>query len=278
MSGFSTEWLHLREPADHRARDAALSARLATHLQGREGVTILDLGCGTGSNLRALSGLLPPRRQKWRLIDHDDALLAAARTAISNWARRIEGGPKLCLEYRPADLRTALPELLTGKCDLVTAAALFDLVSRDWLDALVVQLTAHRLPLYTVLIFDGAMSWEPPHPADARVTAAFAAHQHTDKGFGPAAGPDAAAHITAAFEAAGYEVLTVPSPWVLGPNDAALIAATTAGIAHAAQETGTIPPADIDAWLAHHGNCQNCRIGHIDLLALPHPQASPSKG
>ena len=36
LSGFSPEWLLLREPADHRARDRGLVERLAAHLAGRE--------------------------------------------------------------------------------------------------------------------------------------------------------------------------------------------------------------------------------------------------
>ena len=52
--GFSPTWLSLREPADRRARSADLGETLARHLARRERPLILDLGCGTGSNLRAL--------------------------------------------------------------------------------------------------------------------------------------------------------------------------------------------------------------------------------
>jgi len=40
-------------------------------------VTIVDLACGTGSTLRALSPHLPAR-QTWRLVDNDLSLLARA--------------------------------------------------------------------------------------------------------------------------------------------------------------------------------------------------------
>lgn len=270
MSGFSPEWLSLREPVDHRARDTALLRRLAEHLKGRDSVTVLDLGCGTGSNLRAVAGALPVRWQNWRLIDYDAVLLAAARSEVAAWARRNGAGrPKLCLHYETADLRTALPELLAGECDVVTAAALLDLVSAEWLTTLANLVAERRLPLYAVLNFDGVMNWQPPHPADEDIAAAFAAHQRTDKGFGTACGPDAATTLATLLAGHNYDVHTASSPWQLGSADAALIAATNAGIADAARATGRLSAAAVDAWHAAHAGCRDCCVGHVDLLALP---------
>lgn len=258
MTGFAREWLALREPADAAARNDDLLGRLARHFAGREHIRVLDLGCGTGSNLRATAPALPPSQQ-WHLIDHDVALLDAARAEIHQ--------PHVTFEA--ADLRADLARILANEYDLITAAALFDLVSDDWLGQLVDGLAARRLPLYTVLNFDGAMSWLPRHPADERIAAAFAAHQRTDKGFGPAAGSDATACLTAKLERAGYSVSVAPSPWQLGAEHAALIAATAQGIAAAARETGLLPPAEIDDWHVHRRACTACMIGHSDLLALP---------
>ena len=72
MSGFSADWLALREPLDHASRNAAVAAACAAHFAGAETLAVLDLGCGTGSNLRALAPILP-ERQDWRLVDHDPA-------------------------------------------------------------------------------------------------------------------------------------------------------------------------------------------------------------
>lgn len=267
MSGFSAEWLTLREPADHRARDRGLLARLAAYLNGRDSVTVLDLGCGTGSNLRAMAGALRVERQKWRLVDYDQALLDAARSELDGWQGRT--GADIHIEYEAADLRTALPDLLGGACDVVTAEALLDLTSAAWLTALAEHIGARRLPVYAVLNYDGAMSWHPTHPADADIVAAFAAHQHTDKGFGAAAGPDAVPILAAALASRDYEVFTASSPWDLGPADQALIAATTAGVAQAVRESGRVTAAIVDAWYAARGGCQRARISHTDLLAIP---------
>src|SRR5271169_3623706 len=84
MSGFSTDWLALREAADHRSRNSALLSNLAARFANREDVLVVDLGAGTGTNLRAVAPALPARQQ-WILIDHDPALLAAAFEAIAEW-------------------------------------------------------------------------------------------------------------------------------------------------------------------------------------------------
>ncbi len=77
MSGFGAEWLALREPADHAARSAALTAAVAAMLTTKSPLRVLDLACGAGSNLRyMLDRLAGP--QEWLLADHDPALLAIA--------------------------------------------------------------------------------------------------------------------------------------------------------------------------------------------------------
>jgi trans-aconitate methyltransferase len=68
MSGFSPEWLALREPVDHRSRDAGVAGELKAYFAGRHAIRIADLGCGTGSNLRGTFHLLP-REQHWTLVD-----------------------------------------------------------------------------------------------------------------------------------------------------------------------------------------------------------------
>ena len=90
MSGFSPEWLALREPFDAAARPAALIAELRAHIaQGTAAapLAVVDLGAGAGSNLRCLAPLLGGV-QRWRLADNDPKLLDAAFTATQAWAEQ----------------------------------------------------------------------------------------------------------------------------------------------------------------------------------------------
>ena len=236
-------------------RDAALEL-----FDNRDEAHIVDLGCGSGSNLRALAPHLP-KIQEWKLVDYDPKLLAAARAALSEWAPHHEtepdgalrlerDGKTIFVTFEEADLSKDLDRVLDGRIDLVTAAAFFDLVAAGWIGAFCDALIARALPLYTVLTYDGVEIWRPEHPADAAVLAAFHAHQATDKGFGPAAGPDATRALTDAFDAAGWEIQKGQSAWLLGAKDQALIAMLAEGSANAVRETGRVPAADVASWLA----------------------------
>lgn len=255
--GFSADWLGLREPADHAARDAGLLRRAASAAGAAP--VVLDLGCGSGSTVRALAPHLPADTS-WRLVDNDPALLERAAQAAG------DGGRTICLDLTDLD---ALP---VDGVTLVTASALFDLVSQDWLAALATRL---KVPLYAALSYDGAMTWDPADPLDDAVTAAFNAHQRSDKGFGPALGPDAPRAGATTFEAAGFSVLQAESPWTLGPDQVALQQALVTGIAAAAAETGLDGAAAWGTRRLEAASFTVCRIGHGDLLALPPTTVAP---
>lgn len=283
MTGFSSKWLALREPADHRARDVglveALASALAARLPGNRVQTVIDLGSGTGSNLRALAPSLGPH-QTWTLIDNDPALLAVARTALAAWADRSEedgadlvmavGGQHIRVAFATADLNADPAGILGPAPDLVTAAALFDLVSAGWIDRFAEATAASRALFYTALTYDGVETWHPPHPADAAMQGAFLAHQAGDKGFGAALGPGATAVLKAAFRQRGYGVRTASSPWRLEPDDSDLIAQLKDGKAQAVAETGLVQGEVVAAWAVARGAPgTTALIGHRDCLAVP---------
>lgn len=252
--GFSASWLALREPADHRARDTGLLAA-ATKAAGTAPV-IVDLGSGTGSTIRALA---PYQSQPavFRLVDNDPVLLANAAQATQDQ-----------VTTHLIDL-TDLGSLPLDGATLVTASALLDLCSRDWVERLADLLATHEMPFYTALNYDGVMTWSPVDAADDAVTHAFNRHQRGDKGFGAALGPECSVVVAEIFRAAGFTVHEASSPWRLGPNDAALQRELLQGIAAASLETGET---SADAWLARRVDqldLAQCLIGHQDMLALP---------
>jgi hypothetical protein len=157
---------------------------------------------------------------------------------------------------------------------LVTAAALLDLVSQRWLDSLADACGAADASVLFALTYDGRMRLEPPEPDDHIALALFNRHQRTDKGFGPALGPEAAAAAPGRFEAVGYNVVQGASDWVFGPRDAEIQTEVLTGWAVAAREIGGIPIGDIINWLARRrdhiaAGRSSMRVGHVDFFARP---------
>jgi hypothetical protein len=280
MTGFSAEWLALREPADHRARDQALQNNICKQLAlvantEQRAIRLIDLGCGSGSNLRALAPRLPAH-QHWTLVDYDPLLLAAARAALLAWADQvISNDAKLTIrkadrtieiEFSQVDLAQDIERVLAWPADLITAAAFFDLVAEPWL---IRFCQALRVTLYTVLTYDGAEQWLPAHTADAAILSAFHAHQKTNKGFGVAAGPDAAAIMQRELAARGFQVTLAPSPWKIDQSETAFIRALAIGSAAAVKETGLLDTQEVEQWLAARVTAQHCTVGHWDILATP---------
>lgn len=265
MSGFSADWLALREPYDLRARNPHVLDAVAAHLEGRATIRIVDLACGTGSTLRAVSPRLPAR-QRWTLTDHDPELLA--RVAATPTTEDI------AVTVIALDLDRDLEAALEGTVDLVTTSALLDLVSDRWLQRLAGALAARAIPFYAALSYDGQVGFTPSDPFDAAIVAAVNQHQRTDKGFGPALGPDAADAALARFEALGYSVMTGSSGWTMGPQDRDMQAELVGGWASAARDIGTLSDKDITAWSMRRramiaAGQSSCRVGHVDCFAVP---------
>ncbi len=262
MSGFSADWLALREPADHASVNAGVRANLAQAFAGRGSLRVVDLGSGTGSNLRNLSRILGPG-QHWTLVDYDAELLDVAH------AREAESAAD-SVACKQADLSSGDLRAVIDDAELVTASALFDLVSVPVIDRLADAVAAASAVFYTVLTYDGAARWMPEHPADAEMRAAFNRHQRSDKGFGPAAGPDATDILAEAFARHGYRIQRGGSPWQLDSHFTELRREVDRGWANAAREAGVVASV-ADDWLHHRLTAPDAVtiVGHEDLLALP---------
>jgi hypothetical protein len=260
---FSAQWLALREPYDQAARNPTVLDAVRKAFAGASAVRVADLGSGTGSTMRAVAPLLPGR-QDWRLLDNDAALLAAAH----------DTAPAMCeVTTAQVDLAADLGRVLADDTDLVTMSALLDLVSVHWLERLVAMLAISGRPLYAALSYDGRVSLAPASRLDQTVIAAVNRHQLTDKGFGPALGPDAAATAPERLRAQGFVVQQGHSDWMFGPADRAIQLEMLAGWAGAAAEMG-VAAALLDDWLAERREHveavrSQMRVGHLDFFAAP---------
>jgi hypothetical protein len=283
MNEFMADWLALREPADRAARSMRLSRLVAERLAGHDPVRVLDLGTGTGANLRFLAEQLAGAQQ-WVLVDRDAALLRQVAQRVSSWGTSrgyiangnaagfgLRGATFDCrVETRAADLsKLADPSLFTGRV-LVTASALLDLVSVRWLEALTVRCRDAGAAVLFALTYDGRIFCEPREPEDDLVRDLVNRHQRTAKGFGRALGPEAADATTRAFQSAGYEIHADTSDWQLTPAHGALQRQLIDGWARAAAEIAPAQQPAIDEWKARRivhvaAGVSQLTVGHSDL-------------
>lgn len=277
MTGFLADWLALREGPDHRARNGDVRDAVVAYLADRKRPNIVDLACGAGSNLKALAPYLSAH-QHWRLIDHDQQLLEAARRVLAAWAnipapatplKLMKDGRRIDVSLEARDISKIDDAFFDKPIDLVTSSAFFDLVSEDWIYAFCEMLARRSLPLYAVLTYTGGERWSPPHQADAQMLAAFHAHQSRDKGFGPSAGPRATELLAAALRARGYRVSTGVSCWRLDQSDARLIQELADGSARAIGETDRLPAEIVENWRLSRRVATICEVEHADLFAIP---------
>jgi len=261
---FTSSWLTLREPVDHRSRATALLAPLVVAWTERAWSHVVDLGSGTGSNLRYLSPRLPGP-QRWTLVDHDADLLARVSPS---------GAPDVRIESVVGDLAT---EGLSraSQADLVTASALLDLVSEGWLTQLVEGCRRVGCGALLALTWDGTVEWGgPADPDDEWIQDRLNAHQLGDKGLGRALGPEAGHRAGEAFRQAGFATRIEESPWRLAAPETALALELIRGWAEAAREMAPSEEERIGAWLQRREatlatGAFELTIGHLDLLALP---------
>ena len=265
----STGWLDLREPADAAARSGELADRLRRHLPEVGPWVIHDLACGTGAMGRWLAPLLPGP-QLWVLHDRDADLLEVAAADLPGPAA--DGSP-VAVETGLSDVTRLEAAELFG-ASLITASALLDLLTEDELVGLVELLAAVGPPALLTLSVTGRVRLAPRDPLDARVVAAFNAHQRRTTWSGRLLGPDAVARAVGEFRRRGAEVVVRPSLWRLGPGEAELAAEWFSGWLGAACEQDAALAAEAGAYertrLARASAAQLAvTVDHADLLVLP---------
>lgn len=294
MSGFSSEWLGLREAADHAARSVALSrfvasrvSDVASPVSARHPLRVLDLATGTGSNPRYLAQYLAPW-QDWTLLDADPRLLAQLPTSMAAWATRsgwacVHNADGVVLTTSTGTVRTSphLADISTfpiaafaDRPALVTASALLDLVSDQWVASLVSACRETGAAALFALSYDGQVAIVPGHSHDELVLSLVNRHQTGDKGFGPALGPQAASVAASHFRDAGYEVQRERSDWSIGSLQRQVQSELVAGWVDAASQVAPETAQLIQEW-GRERQAQAAAgglslvVGHEDLAAWP---------
>lgn len=282
---FDADWLRLRDPLDEVARVAAFAWGFGRVLPAEP--MLIDLGSGTGNNVRQLALKLGRAQQDWTLIEKDRKLLAKAPGEMQHWAERNGWTLKeqrrayhiscedmgIRVEMRSCDIARNLTDLGLNQYDGITANALFDLVSAPWVESFADELAvAGYPPLLFTLMVDGRVAFSTPDPDDGFVLERFHAHMGKDKGFGPALGPTAPAALAKALARAGYKVEQGRSDWTIGEKRLAAHLALLNFHAKAATEMEPAAASRIADWhqrrqaMARDG-ISGLSVGHMDIFA-----------
>lgn len=278
---FDADWLALRESADADARNPDPVERARRWLSRRSApFRIVDLGAGGGNNPAWLAPRLPGP-QRWCLVDRDGDLLARAAGHLEYLTDA--DGRNVSMDVDRRDLADPAAALPAGT-DLATASALFDLVSTAWVAALAAHCADIGCAALWALTIDGRWRFVRPDgealetAADAAMRSRLDAHQHRDKGLGPALGGDAPEALVDAFEARGFVVRTAPSPWQLAPGrHTGLAVAMIDGWRGALHEQAPEAEGEIDDWWSARRSAVadgelGIEVGHVDVWAEPAPE------
>ncbi|GAB4560223.1 MAG: hypothetical protein Tsb0020_06740 [Haliangiales bacterium] len=293
-------WLLLRFSADRQARASALGEALQRALTGaKQPLQILDLGAGAGANLLHLAPRLPAQAQSWTLIDRDAALVERVRACFAHMSEHLPGlslpgrGPdasdadQLYFDDRRIDYRAHTGDFLSPESpiyqqtfDLVSANAVFDLLTADQLDAffqLAVAKWADSRPLmYFTINLDHTLRFAPARADDDLVRALFHAHMQRPQPPGRSLGPDSAAKLADLARAHGLRVTQGSSGWHIASDAKAMLHKNLDFIDGAVHEliaggATELSAAAFDAWLAErrqaieHGQL-SLEVGHQDFL------------
>ena len=285
MNDDLAQWLTLRESTDASSRSTDLTRVIADTVATHDPVHVLDLATGTGSNIRYLMERLSSR-QSWLAVDRSSTLLAQLPGRMSQWGAArgcevaseeggcvIRGRQLEChVETLRLDLGTLDAEVFAHR-HLVTASALLDLVSEQWLCSLAARCRTAGAAALLAITYNGRSVCSPKEREDDLILDLFNRHQRTDKGLGgPAAGPDAAACAARCFTEAGYCVQIEPADWKLGPAEASLQRLLIDGWAEAAAEIEPDAASTIAEWRIRrlrHVDAARSRliVGHDDVAA-----------
>ena len=285
-AGFSSDWLRMREPADHLARSVSLTQSLVAWRESFTHFNVVDLGSGTASNFRYLCPTLG-FKQSWTLLDNDAGLLSCISDRLQQWANEmgfeyhLESDTSATLEgdafsakvhWQSCDLAADMPTIDFTQTQLITGSALLDLTSARWLEQLANIIDTTQCASLFVLSYNGSIDWQPPCPFDAELTALLNTHQTSDKGFGNALGPHA--HAFFQQQLTTHLISTATSDWLIGGESNAMQNVLCSDWTQAAIEQNPEVQDEISTWSVERRQfiareASTLRVGHVDILTLP---------
>ena len=228
---FQVEWLEERFSFDTKARNKIIEQACITHFKDKERLNILDIGAGTGSNFQHLWNRFP-QHQNWIFVELNPELAQVAKEKCIQLAKKqgfsiAEENKRLVFQkekqYRSIQILNQsfleLHQFLDlDKVDLITAGAVFDLLSSTMLDQFLNQLLEHQIALLATINYTG-MHFQHSSTTDQQFIQLYEAHMCRQQDFGRAIGPKFPEYLKAFSNAKSIPLLMGSSHWIIGPTD-----------------------------------------------------------
>lgn len=283
------QWLAHRFACDAEARNHEIEHKfLAFFEQHQTALKVVDVGSGTGANFKYYFSRIP-HQQEWILIEQNGDLIEACRAGLQTFAN--EKGYNCQVQAKLLTItdsgKTATVWVMQGsvdhleqltdlpRTDVVTANAVFDLLSYEQFDTLVGKLARHDVCLLATLNYYET-SFLPFSEKDHRFMRWYHMHMKRPQPFGIAMGPDCSKEMLDLLTQHHMMIEQEGSQWHLKKSHTTMHHYLLHFIEHALAELNLSPEEkqDFSAWLDYRKKLCRAReleiiIDHSDIFAYP---------
>ena len=230
-NSFETNWLDKRYHYDNTARDKKVEDACLSYLENKPAVTILDIGSGTGSNCLYFLEKMPAV-QNWIFVERDEYLSKYALERIKKEVTELgyaveEHAQKLILqkENRQIGITYITDSFIDldkkvdlSKIDLVTAGAVFDLLSFKQFVNVASVILENEIALLATMNY-AEMNFFPEEASDVLFIEKYEKHMSRPQEFGKAMGKDCSRSMVKFFRKHQREIVYGASVWNLNGKE-----------------------------------------------------------
>ncbi len=268
------QWLNQRFDYDSRSRNLDLEKEFLASLAELETINIIDLGSGSGANLKYLSPKIDGQ-QVWHLIERDKSLMNHAEKTIelvkqTNQAK-LRSVHKIIADFTDKDLNV----FKETERRVFLANAVFDIIPLatflTFLDLLGSR-PCNNVILYFTIHINEDLTIQPIHPLNQKYLSLFHQHMQRDQNGKRAMGPNTVREISNTLSQRGFLVKTADSSWDI-KEDSSFLKSNFDFIICATRELlGPKEVGEWEEWVQFHLKAidqgkSRLHVGHQDILA-----------
>lgn len=210
-------YLRAKKTVDDRALNHQVRETVRARLPDPpSAVSVLEIGGGVGTMVERLVDQAILKCAQYTIVDIDPQLLAAVEANRERWAN-------LDIDVRAEHcaIEDWLERPSTAAFDLIIAHAVLDVVNSDSVVSAITRRLAVGGTLWLTINFDGETIFDPPHPSDAPIIAAYHGSMDTRTRDGLVSGnSQSGRRLFGQISRAGGDILAAgSSDWVVFGRD-----------------------------------------------------------